>query len=128
VEYASTFLMSHCLSAIVAAKQGRHARHPRPPRSRPGHGENRLQRNEIDAGRHHGRGVDERGDGRRPAIASGSQVYRGICADLPVQPRNRKSVIAVTVRRPPPARSGVREHVPKSSEPVDQKIMNHRDQ
>ena len=31
-----------------------------------------------------------------PAIASGSQMYNGICALLPVAPRNRNSVIAVT--------------------------------
>src|SRR6266576_1252223 len=30
-----------------------------------------------------------------PCMASGSQMYRGIWADLPVQPRNRKRVIAV---------------------------------
>src|SRR5947208_15248283 len=30
-----------------------------------------------------------------PCMASGSQIYRGIWADLPVQPRNKKSVIAV---------------------------------
>src|SRR2546425_11923994 len=35
-----------------------------------------------------------------PRIASGSQMYRGIWADLPVQPRNRKSVIAVTIAPP----------------------------
>src|SRR6267143_2600539 len=35
-----------------------------------------------------------------PCIASGSQVYRGIWADLPVQPRNRNSVIAVTTAPP----------------------------
>src|SRR6266516_4018374 len=32
-----------------------------------------------------------------PSIASGSQTYSGICADFPVQPRNRKSVMAVIV-------------------------------
>src|SRR3989440_11443454 len=32
-----------------------------------------------------------------PCIASGSHVKRGICADFPVQPRNRNSVTAVTV-------------------------------
>src|SRR5688572_280060 len=60
-----------------------------------------------------------------PAMASGSQVYSGICADLPVQPRNRNSVIAVTA--PPPATSAVgavENTVSKSSEPVDQKIRN----
>src|SRR5882762_11594134 len=31
-----------------------------------------------------------------PCIASGNHVKRGICADFPVQPRNRNSVMAVT--------------------------------
>src|SRR5436190_21897406 len=35
-----------------------------------------------------------------PAIASGSHTYNGICALLPVQPRNRNRQIAVT-RAPP---------------------------
>src|SRR3989304_5483088 len=32
-----------------------------------------------------------------PSIASGSQVYSGNCADLPVAPANSSSVITVTV-------------------------------
>ena len=46
-----------------------------------------------------------------PSIASGSQTYRGIWADLPTAPRNMSSVIAVAspaVRVPPSARSGAR--------------------
>src|SRR2546428_13686420 len=35
-----------------------------------------------------------------PCMASGSQMYRGIWADLPVQPRNRKRVIAVAAAPP----------------------------
>src|SRR2546430_10418477 len=35
-----------------------------------------------------------------PCIASGSHVYRGIWADLPVQPRNKNSVMAV-ISAPP---------------------------
>src|SRR2546429_7273846 len=35
-----------------------------------------------------------------PCMASGSQIYRGIWADLPVQPRNRKRVIAVAAAPP----------------------------
>src|SRR5215510_7511248 len=31
-----------------------------------------------------------------PAIASGSHVYKGSCADLPIAPTNRSSVIATT--------------------------------
>ena len=30
-----------------------------------------------------------------PAIASGNQVYRGICADLPVAPTNNNNVTTV---------------------------------
>jgi len=44
-----------------------------------------------------------------PSIASGSQTYRGICADLPVAPRKRSRVIAVArpvVRTPLSRRSG----------------------
>jgi hypothetical protein len=32
-----------------------------------------------------------------PAMASGSQMYSGICADLPTAPRNSSSPMAVTV-------------------------------
>src|ERR1022692_4211697 len=32
-----------------------------------------------------------------PAIASGSQVYKGICADLPVAPTNNNNVMAVNI-------------------------------
>jgi len=35
-----------------------------------------------------------------PAIASGSQTASGICADLPVQPKNISNVIAVIVPLP----------------------------
>ena len=31
-----------------------------------------------------------------PAIASGSQVYNGICADFPVAPKNNNNVMAVS--------------------------------
>ena len=60
-----------------------------------------------------------------PAIASGSQVYRGIWADLPVQPRNKNSVIAVIAAPPGASAVGACSNtVAKSSEPIDQKIMN----
>src|SRR5712691_2496982 len=127
VEYARTFLMSHCLSAIVAANSAVNAPTPATTALDTGAMANsRLQRATrytpavtivaawINA---------ETGVG--PAIASGNQVYRGICADLPVQPRNRKSVIAVM--EGPPATSAVgacAKTVTKSSDPVDQKIMN----
>src|SRR3989442_11090758 len=127
VEYASTFLMSHCLSAIVAANSAVSAPTPATTALDTGAIANsRLQRATrytpavtmvaawINA---------ETGVG--PAMASGNQVYRGICADLPVQPRNRNSVITVMVL--PPATSTVgawAKRVTKSSDPVDQKIMN----
>ena len=127
VEYARTFLMSHCLSAIVAANSAVSAPTPATTALESGAMANsRLQRatrytpavTMVAAWMSAETGVG-------PAIASGSQVYSGICADLPVQPRKRKSVITVTVR--PPATSAFGACVntaPKSSEPVDQKIMN----
>src|SRR3989442_11165270 len=66
---------------------------------------------------------DEGGGG--PGVTSGNQVARGICADLPVQPRNRNSVIAVTVAPAggntawAPANTWV-----KSSEPAGRKIRS----
>ena len=107
MEYASTRLMSHCFSAIVAANNAVSA--PTPATTAPDTGaiaNSRLQRATrytpavtmvaawINA---------ETGVG--PAMASGSQVYSGICADFPVHPRNRKSVIAVIA--PPPATNAV---------------------
>ena len=35
-----------------------------------------------------------------PSIASGSQTYRGICADFPVAPTNSSSAIAVSTPLP----------------------------
>lgn len=37
-----------------------------------------------------------------PAIASGSQVTSGICALLPVQPRNNSNVESVSIAATPP--------------------------
>src|SRR5207248_11216922 len=60
-----------------------------------------------------------------PCIASGSQMYSGICADFPVQPRNRNSVMAVMTGPPAPnVVAAFGNTVPKSSEPVYQKINN----
>src|SRR5215213_8939890 len=47
-----------------------------------------------------------------PAMASGSQVYSGICADLPVQPRKRNNVIAVTMALPEEKTAGARSTTP----------------
>src|SRR5712672_4515470 len=107
VEDASTRLMSHCLSAIVAANRAVSA--PTPATTAPEIGaraKSTLQRATrytpavtiVAAWINADTGVG-------PCIASGSHVYRGICADLPVQPRNRNSVIAVTA--PPLAASSV---------------------
>ena len=35
-----------------------------------------------------------------PSMASGNQVYKGICADLPVQPRKKHRVTNVTMVPP----------------------------
>src|SRR2546425_5004726 len=119
--------MSHCLSAIAAANSAASAPTPAPTALDTGAIANsRLQRATrytpavtiVAAWINAGPGVG-------PAMASGNQVYRGICADLPVQPRNRNSVITVMVL--PPATSAVgawAKTVTKSSGPVDQKIMN----
>lgn len=50
---------------------------------------------EVDAGGDHRRGVDQRGDGVGPAIASGSQVCRGNCADLPATPARSSRAMRV---------------------------------
>src|SRR5438046_1491458 len=53
-----------------------------------------------------------------PCMASGSQIYRGIWADLPVQPRNKKSVIAVAAAPPGRRAAGALvKTVSKSSDP-----------
>src|SRR5256885_14849519 len=63
-----------------------------------------------------------------PCIASGSHVNRGICADLPVQPRNRNSVTAVTVAPAgvdtAPARA---DTGPKTRQPGAPRISNLAD-
>src|SRR6478672_7715235 len=60
-----------------------------------------------------------------PAMASGSQVYSGICADFPVQPRKRKRVMAVTVALPAGRMAGALATIPvKVSVPSDCQIMN----
>src|SRR5881409_3209713 len=94
--------MSHCLSAIVAANRAVNAPTPATTALDTGAMANRrLQRATrytpavtiVAAWMSAETGVG-------PAIASGNQVYRGICADLPVKPRNRNSVIAVTAALP----------------------------
>ena len=59
-----------------------------------------------------------------PAIASGSQTYSGICADLPHAPTSSSRPIAVSSAcrlRPAAAAANT---VPKSSEPKCTKIRN----
>jgi len=58
-----------------------------------------------------------------PCMASGSHVYRGICADLPVQPRNRNRAIAVAAA-PVSAVGAWANTAPKSSVPKCWKIRN----
>ena len=58
-------------------------------------------------------------------MASGSHVYKGIWADLPVQPRNRSSVIAVISAPAGGNTAGALANtVAKSSDPTRQKIRN----
>ncbi len=60
-----------------------------------------------------------------PCMASGSQIYRGIWADLPVQPRNRKRVIAVAAAPPGRKAAGALvKTVSKSSDPRCVKMRN----
>ena len=60
-----------------------------------------------------------------PCMASGSQIYRGIWADLPVQPRNKKSVIAVAAAPPGRRAAGALvKTVSKSSDPRCVKMRN----
>ena len=54
----------------------------------------------VDARRDHRRRVDQRDTGVGPAIASGSHVNNGICADFPVAPIKRRTATDVT----PPAK------------------------
>src|SRR5947199_8403606 len=51
-----------------------------------------------------------------PCIASGSHVYRGICADFPVHPRNRNRAIAVAAA-PVSAVGALANTAPKASVP-----------
>src|SRR2546423_14194738 len=60
-----------------------------------------------------------------PCMASGSQMYRGIWADLPVQPRNRKRVIAVAAAPPGRKAAGaLGKTVSKSSAPLCVEMRN----
>src|SRR2546427_10214807 len=60
-----------------------------------------------------------------PCMASGSQIYRGIWADLPVQPRNRKRVIAVAAAPPGRKTAGALvKTVSKSREPRGGEMRN----
>ena len=60
-----------------------------------------------------------------PAMASGSQVWSGICADLPVHPRNRNSVMAVTMAPPGVSTSPARSvTATKSNVPNARQRMN----
>src|SRR6266540_27892 len=99
VEYASTRLMSHCLSAMVAANRAVSA--PVPATTAPEIGaraKSTLQRATRYTPAVTIVAAWIRADtGVGPAIASGSQVKSGTCADLPVAPTKKSSAIAVNV-------------------------------
>src|SRR5260370_6717069 len=119
--------MSHCLSAMVAAKSA--VRTPTPATTALATGaraNSTLQRATrytpavtivaawIKA---------ETGVG--PCMASGSQTYKGIWADLPVQPRNRSSAIVVIAGASAgPAAATRGDTSPQSSEPLCRNIRN----
>ena len=88
MEYAKTFLMSFCDQTDGRGDEGGGESDDRDDIHRDGGVDERLgeRAHHVDAGRDHGGGVDQRGDRRRTAIASGSQTYSGICADLPLAP------------------------------------------
>ena len=120
MEYASTFLMSHCLSPIVAAKTAVSA----PTTATVNCATGAMEKSTALRAMRYTPAVTivaawmraETGVG--PAIASGSQTKSGICADLPVAPRKRKRQIVVTSAPPictPAAASPTpaKESVPK---------------
>src|SRR5271157_5757950 len=97
VEYASTRLISFCTSAMLAARRAVHVP---------------TTATTIDVLGVNWYRADERATmytpavtmvaawiraetGVGPSMASGSQTYRGICADLPVAPKNISSPIAL---------------------------------
>jgi hypothetical protein len=52
---------------------------------------NKIQScNHKDTRSYHGRSMYNADTGVGPAIASGNQVYNGICADLPQAPMNKQ--------------------------------------
>src|SRR5260370_14401445 len=124
VEYARTFLMSHCFRAMVAANSAVNAPTPAHTVCDTGASENspwKLDTRYTPAVTSVAAWISA-DTGVGPAIASGSHVYRGICADLPVHPRNRNSVIAVTT--PPPATSVVLDRVKTSVKSSETKCWN----
>src|SRR3954466_2773965 len=127
VEYASTFLMSYCRSPIVAANSAVSAPMPATTGLESGARANstlvRMTRYPPAVTMVAAWISAEAGVG--PAIASGSQVYSGICADFPVQPRNRKRVMAVTVALPAGRIAGALATIPVNvSVPKECQIMN----
>ena len=102
MEYARTFLMSHCFRPMVAAKSAVTA----PTRATVSDATGAIEKSiELRATRKTPAVTivaawisAETGVG--PAIASGNQTKSGICALLPAQPRNRKRQMAVTTIPP----------------------------
>ena len=85
-------------------ERGERADRARPRRSASGAQleERGRARDHVDAGRHHRRGVDQRGDRRRACHrVRQPDVQRESARDLPVAPTNSSRQIAVTVRAAP---------------------------
>src|SRR6266702_8015038 len=117
--------MAHCWSAIVAANRAVSA--PVPATTAPEIGaraKSTLQRATRYTPAVTIVAAWIRADtGVGPCMASGSHVYKGIWADLPVQPRNRNSVIAVISAPAGGNTAGALANtVAKSSDPTRQKI------
>src|ERR1051325_8126993 len=102
VEYASTFLMSHCLSPIDAAKIAVSAPMTTTVRLATGDSEKRklLRAMRYTPAVTIVAAWISADTGVGPAIASGNHVYRGICALFPVHPRKKKRQIQVTTPGP----------------------------
>src|SRR5437868_10085898 len=98
VEYASTFLMSHCLRPIVAAKSAVSVPTTATVMQPVGDIANRKPLRAI----RYTPAVTivaawmSADTGVGPAMASGSHTYSGSCALLPAQPRKKKRQIVVT--------------------------------
>src|SRR5216110_528011 len=96
VEYASTFLMSHCFNPMVAAKIAVTAPTTTTVSDATGASANRkwLRAMRYTPAVTIVAAWISADTGVGPAMASGSQTYSGICALLPVAPMNNNRQIA----------------------------------